>query len=50
MIFRSMGPENFKIPKWERFTNYPYLREIAKLKRVILSTGMSQSMRDRASS
>ncbi len=37
----SLGLEIFKIPSGE-ITNYPYLREIAKLKkRVILSTGMA---------
>jgi len=37
----DLGLEIFKIPSGE-ITNYPYLREIAKLKkRVILSTGMA---------
>jgi len=37
----KLGLEIFKIPSGE-ITNYPYLREIAKLKkRVILSTGMA---------
>jgi len=37
----SLGLEIFKIPSGE-ITNYPYLREIAKLKkRLILSTGMA---------